>query len=282
MSVPPLPPPPPPFPSQPPPLSPSQTNAGRGGGSFRALAMYSWVSVFVGIGLNLTMIGIAGSGPTREMALAQAIVAGFAPVTGLLAGIIALFSILKYGRKGLLWPALSGICVWLLLAVLAFPAFNAARRKALQIRAAREKAAQLTPVAHIPNAVRVTDAALGFSFELPPDYTVFPADKKPAAYRYAYVKMNPGKAASVVAVETLPGTISLSHHLTERVLPGGKGWSLTSFSWRGLDLDGIRIPETISAGSYVTLKAQIQLKQQAIQLVFGGPADDEANVRALA
>jgi len=268
MSIPPLPPPPPPFPSQPPPLSPSQTNAGRGGGSFRALAMYSWVSVFVGIGLNLTMVGIAGSGPTREMALAQAIVAGFAPVTGLLAGIIALFAILKYGRKGLLWPALSGICVWLLLAVLAFPAFNVARRKALQVRAAREKAAQLAPVAHIPNAVRVTDAALGFSFELPPDYTVFPADKKPAAYRHAYVKMNPGKAASVVAVETLPGTISLSHHLTERVLPGG--------------LDGIRIPETISAGSYVTLKAQIPLKQQAIQLVFGGPADDEAKVRALA
>jgi hypothetical protein len=237
------------------------------------------LSIFVGMGVNITMLGAAHS------ALQKAIVAGFAPVTGLLAGIIALFAIPKYGRKGLLWPALSGICVWLLLlllAVIAIPSFNAARQKALQVRAAREKAARLTPVVHIPDAVRVSDAALGFSFELPPDYSAFPADKKPAGYRYAYLKMNSGKAASVVAVETLPGTISLSSHLTAKNLPAGKGWSLSIFSWRGLDVDGVRIPETTPAGSYVTIKVQIPLKQQAIQLAFGGPADDEANIRALA
>jgi hypothetical protein len=232
------------------------------------------------MGLNAVMLGIAP--PGREGAIAKAIVAGFAPVTGLLAGIIALIAIPKYGRKGLLWPALSGIGVWLLFACIALPAFNIARQKALQVRAAREKAAQLAPVVHLPDAVRVSDAALGFSFELPSGYTAFPADKKPAAYRYAYVKMTPGKVASVVAVETLPGTFSFSRHLTAKNLPAGKGWTLTSFSWRGLDVDGVRIPETTAAGSYVTLKAQIPLKQQAIQLAFGGPTDDEGNVRALA
>jgi hypothetical protein len=282
MSVPPVPPPPPPLPSQPPPFSPSLPNSRRGGGSFRALATYSWLSVFVCMAVNIAVFGAAHSTQTREEALHKAIVAAFVPITGLLAGIIALLAIPKYGRKGLLWPALSGICVWLLLAVIALPAFNAARQKSLQIRAAREKAAQLTPVAHLPDAVRVSDAALGFSFELPSGYTSFPADKKPAAYRYAYLKMNPAKAVSVVAVETLPGTISLSHHLTAKNLPAGKGWTLTSFSWRGLDVDGVRIPEITSAGSYVTIKVQIPLKQQAIQLAFGGPADDEANVRALA
>jgi hypothetical protein len=264
-----------------PPLGSSVPKAAAGR-SFRALATYSWASILLSVAVNLLMPGMAQSSHTREEVLGKAIVQALFAVTGLLAGIIALFGIPKYGRKGLLWPALCGTCVWLLLVALALPIFNAARQKALQVRASKAQQIQLTPVVHLPEAVRISDSKLGFSFELPPEYTPLPADKKPASYRYAYWKQVPGNAPSVVVVTTLNGTISPNDHLDPKSIPPGKAGSYTRFVWRGLEVDGFRVPETTPAGSYVTFQVQIPLKQQAIQIGFGGPGDDETTVRALA
>jgi hypothetical protein len=86
----------------------------------------------------------------------------------------------------------------------------------------------------------------------------------------------------VVLVKSLKGTIVPNEHLTSQYLPPGKNLTLTSFSWRGLDVDGVRVPEKIPSGDYVTLNVQIPLKRAAIQIGFGGPAASEASVRALA
>ena len=264
------------------PLPPPSLPNAAGGRSFRALATYSWASIFISIAAHFVVPGMAQPSHTREEAIGKAIISGFFAVTGLLAGIVALCVIPKYGRKGLLWPALSGICVWLLLGALAIPTFNAARRKALQARAAKAKQIQLAPVVHLPEAVRVSDSALGFSFEVPPDYAPMPADKKPASYRHAYLKQDPGKVPMAVVVTTLNRTFLPFDHLDPKKMPAGSAGSYTRFVWRGLEVDCVRVPESTPLGLYVTFQVQIPLKQEAIQIGFGGPADDEAKVRALA
>ena len=73
-------------------------------------------------------------------------------VSGVVAGIIALFGIRKYGKKGILIKALCGILIPVVLTVLAIPALLNARAKALQIQAnAKSVEAQLSLVAERVN-----------------------------------------------------------------------------------------------------------------------------------
>ncbi len=163
-----------------PPLGSSVPKAAAGR-SFRALATYSWASILLSVAVNLLMPGMAQSSHTREEVLGKAIVQALFAVTGLLAGIIALFGIPKYGRKGLLWPALCGTCTYgCLLVAIALPTFNAARQRALQVRANRRRSRSSSRRWSIcPRLSRISDSiSSGFSFELPPEYTPLPADKE--------------------------------------------------------------------------------------------------------
>jgi hypothetical protein len=70
----------------------------------------------------------------RPVALIVAIVSSLLILIGVICGIVALFGIRTYGKKGILAKALFGIIIPLVLAVVAIPNFMAARAKALKNR----------------------------------------------------------------------------------------------------------------------------------------------------
>lgn len=214
--------------------------------------------------------------------MGQAIVAGFLMLTGILCGIVALCVIPRYGAKGLLGPALTGLLLWLLLTAIAVPSFTRARGLALKARAAQSQRVALTPVLHIPGATRLQDAELDFSFDIASGYQAAPAESRPKQYRHLYGRPNASGAASVIGVSFLPGAKFPNQHLTSADIPAGRNASLVSFIWRGLPVDAFRVSEPSPQGDYVTFNVQIPLKKHTVQLAFGGPATKEAETRALA
>src|SRR4051794_38103557 len=82
------------------------------------LARASWMSVIIAFGINIALSAAGQSEWTRTI---SAVVGGSLALTGLVAGIVALCGVRRHGRQGLLWPAITGVCLWLLLFGLAVP-----------------------------------------------------------------------------------------------------------------------------------------------------------------
>ncbi|HTH49445.1 MAG TPA: hypothetical protein VMB21_18150 [Candidatus Limnocylindria bacterium] len=99
---------------------------------FHRAATFSLWAPLIGILVNLLMIPgrVAHPPQTRMDALASATLSGFVPVLGFLAGAVALCGIPKYGRAGILWKALTGMLIFLLLIAATIPALLKAREKA--------------------------------------------------------------------------------------------------------------------------------------------------------
>lgn len=98
----------------------------------RAATFCLW-SPFIAIAWNVFIV-IPGrnvhTSDTQTDAAANLFLAAFFPVLGILAGIIALFGIRRHGRTGILWKAVIGLSIFLLLALLAIPNFLKARQNA--------------------------------------------------------------------------------------------------------------------------------------------------------
>jgi len=246
------------------------------------MATFSWLSVPLCVVVNIIVQAGSAGHPTKESAIGQAIVAGFLMLSGILCGVVALCVVPRYGAKGLLGPALTGLLLWLLLAAIAVPTFTRVRERALKVRAAQTQRVDLAPVAHLPGATRLQDTELGFSFDLPAGYQAVPSASMPKQYRYAYIKPRDGEAASVLVVSLLGGTMRPNEHLSPADIPPGKGKTLTPFSWRGLSVDGFRVSEKSPQGEFITLNVQLPLKKRTVQIGFGGPVAKEAEIRALA
>lgn len=100
----------------------------------RAATFCLWAPL-IGILLNVFcwVPGRAAHPPaTRMDALADATVSAFVPVLGFLAGVVSLFGIRRYGRTGILWKALTGMTIFLLMVGAAIPALLKARSAARQ------------------------------------------------------------------------------------------------------------------------------------------------------
>ncbi|TCO90166.1 hypothetical protein EV701_11192 [Chthoniobacter flavus] len=247
------------------------------------MASFSWISIPLCIFANLALGSASVSHSTKESAMGNAIVIGFIALTGILCGIIALCGIPKYGTKGLLWPALTGILLWLGLGALAVPTFALVRKKAEAVLAARVRKVDFTPATHTPGAKRLQDAELAFSFDLPPGYQPVPAESVPKQFRYIYVKPGVGEPPSVIIVSLVGTGIPIAgQHVSPSDLPPGKDVTLTSFSWRGLAVDGFRVPEKTAQGNAINFNVQLPLKKRLVQVTFGGPATKEAALHSLA
>jgi hypothetical protein len=233
------------------------------------------MSIIIACGANIAVQAAAGQSASQASRIISAILVALLALIGVIAGIVALCGIRRYGHKGLLWPAVTGICLWLLLFGLAVPAF-------LQVRkiAALQKPTPLRPLVHSPSATRVQDAEMGFSFDLPEGYEPFPPAGKPQGYRHAFLRQVANEPNRVLLVNPLGGTLG-RQRLKPEEIPPGRGVSLTAFNWRGVQVDAIRVPEKLDDTDYLTFNVQIPLRRQAIQLGIGGPAESEPQLRAL-
>ena len=113
---------PPPLPPQaPPPGIPSL----RPTNSFpKQAALFSLVAPFVGFGIGI--FGQQAVQGNRAAAIILGCISTLLILTGFVLGIIALFGIKKYGKKGILGRAIAGVCingVIILLALIAIPSY---------------------------------------------------------------------------------------------------------------------------------------------------------------
>lgn len=203
------------------------------------------------------------------------IIMGVFVLFGIVSGIVALSAVPRYGSTKLLWPALTGLLLWLSCFALALPSFLRARKLA------QAKPTILLPVKHLPDAKRVEDVEMHFTFDLPEGFEPFPAAAKPAQYRHAFLRKIPNALGRVVLVQALDGPLPRLRTKPHE-MPASIASTHTTFEWRGLEVDGFRVPESINGTKSVTFNVQIPLRQRAVQLGFGGPAEAEAELRTLA
>jgi hypothetical protein len=253
---------------------------------FVRLAAASWVSFVIAILLDLALAGLAafvGARVKLILPIVFAIGLFALAATGILSGLIALYSVCRQGKKGILAPAIIGLSLWLVIGgvamAIAIPSFLRARERALALRGST----QLAPARHAPSAALLHDAELGFTLDLPQGYKPFPAGHNPLGYRYAYSKQGRGQPDRVFAVKPLGKVIAKGQHLHPNELQQGIGSTVVAFNWRGLPVDGGRVPEKFATiGEYVTFNIRVPLKQEGLLLTFGGPAAAEADLHALA
>lgn len=189
---------------------------------------------------------------------------------GIACGIIALCGVRRYGRRGLLVPSLIGLGIWLLLTVLSIP---------IIVRAySLSKALRLQPLVQSSNAKRVDDAVRGFSFELPDGYTPTDPAILGGGFSHGFVREVPDEMRRVLVVKPLNGFIT-HERLKAENLPKDSKSTIGTFNWRGVTVDGVRIPEEAEGQAYVTWNVQIPLRPRAIQISVGGPESAEPEIR---
>lgn len=245
---------------------------------FRQMAQASWVAPLIGLVVNLVLVfGLGG-----KSVLVSALSALFFMGGGVVLGIVALCGIPRYGRRGILIPALVGIGIPVVLAILALP----------NLRAAQERArphGPPEPATHSASAQLLKDDRLRFSMDIPDGFVDFPAGKAAPNVEHCFVRelSDAGGARLVVNVQRLDGIIPVGKSLLRddaaRHAPPGMKLDLIRKNWRGLPVDAI-VSETTPPGGarMVVYTVQIPLLPSAIQVNVGGPVSHRAEVERLA
>jgi hypothetical protein len=242
---------------------------------YRNLATYAWASILISIGAKLFLDAVLSEQPAIHF---RAIIISTSCwlLTGIVSAVIALTAVRRYGRKGILVPALIGIGVWLIPPALAVPQFLALRKQA-QARAASR--ITLQSLITDPTATRIVGKEPDFSVDIPKEFFKLDQNETPADTLYAFAKPS-GTAdlKDVIMVGILPGVIA----------PGGmdpkevpKGITLTSHSWRGVPVEGFRAELEQDGIAYVVIQVQVPLRPRAIQLGFATPQAKEADLPPL-
>ncbi len=103
---------------------------------FQKFASFCIWSPLVAIVVNLVTPKTPAT--SQSDVLASAVTAAIVPVIGILAGVFALFGMIRYGRARILWKSVIGLLIWALLAAAAIPAVNAVRAKVRSIQEQRK------------------------------------------------------------------------------------------------------------------------------------------------
>ncbi len=241
-------------------------------------AHLAWVLplVFTGAGVALAI----SQGSYHGRPIVPGIISGVGCLAGIGCGIFGLRGISDYRQSRRFMPAVTGISLGaalllcLALGALALPAIHRSRERAARMRV-EHPLGGLHPAVHNPDAQRLSDADVDFSFELPEKFGPFPSEKRPPEYKYAYFKPTPaGISAPMLFVQVL-GAVLPPRHLTREQVPPDKNLTLETFDWRGLSVDAVRASKKVGDGEYVTLTVRIPLKKGAIQISFGDLAENE-------
>lgn len=195
---------------------------------------------------------------------------------GLIAAILALLSIPRVGKKGILGYALVGIVLNGLLVAMVIHSFMLIRDIAArqQQTMPREEAVSFPPVFN--NSETVYNKALGYSFEIPEGFSRLPNTQ--ASMQYSFAKLNADSTPLVFNIEHLKGRIppkKIPFEILKSRSPFPIDAKLEEISadWQGFKLHGIRVAHNSTAGPVVLYIIEIPLSKRAIQLIVGGSAD---------
>jgi hypothetical protein len=102
---------------------------------FHRAATFCLWAPFIGILLNV-FVWVPGQAThppqTRMDAAANATLTASVPVMGFFAGVVSLFGIRRNGTRGILWKAVVGMLIFVLMILAAVPAFLKSRERARQ------------------------------------------------------------------------------------------------------------------------------------------------------
>jgi hypothetical protein len=244
--------------------------------SFQSLARASWIAPLIGIAVNIMLVGSGNSSRHTSWFVAVVFLGG-----GLLAGVVALGGIFKYGRKGILVPALIGIAIPVALAVLALPNFYAAKRRA-------RAHVPPQPAVHATAARILRDEKSRFSMDIPHGFEDWPEGAVAPNVLHCFARKLPGADDSrlVINVQRLNGTIPPNQPLRrEDVLqhaPPGTKLDLIQKKWRGFKVDTFVSEVSLNGVQAIVYGVQIPLVPRAIQINVGGPVFHRSEVEKLA
>jgi FtsH-binding integral membrane protein len=96
---------------------------------FHHAATYCLLAPFVALGANIVIAATrtADPHPTRIEVLVPAIILTLIILSGFVFGVISLFGIRRYGKAGILWKAVMGLLIVIIMFSLAIPSFLRAR-----------------------------------------------------------------------------------------------------------------------------------------------------------
>jgi hypothetical protein len=122
-------------------------------------------------------------------------------------------------------------------------------------------------------AEQIQDAQFRFSLTIPDGFERMPTlpPEKPK-WIYGFAKKGPDGARFAIVVEHMGGMLRRERLDRRDVLPGSQA-RLHTVRWQGFDIDAIEIPEEARGVALATIKAQVPLKPEAIQVTVVGPRD---------
>lgn len=122
-------------------------------------------------------------------------------------------------------------------------------------------------------AEQINDATYHFTMTIPEGFeraTQFPPGKP--KWLYAFTKKEADGTPVGIIVERMGAVIGREHLNVGDMPPGFRG-RLHRLSWRGFEIDAIENPEELNGVALVTIKAQVPLKPEALQVSVVAPAE---------
>jgi uncharacterized membrane protein len=216
-------------------------------------------------------------------------------VVGLVFGIMALAATRRHGREGIFGWAIVGTIIngiivisWLIFIPWMIKEFE--RDKAVQ----RQEMAGLTEqeassfAKVFPEGRLIYNARLGYSFEIPHDFSDNPKAKADPMFEYSFIRQNPDGSATAITIQNLGERIGkepLGQEDAKKMmgqLPPGSEVKLVKGRWTGFDIQGFQGRIAMRGGPIAVSAFQVPLAREAIQVNVGGPVKREAESRQIA
>ncbi len=125
-----------------------------------------------------------------------------------------------------------------------------------------------------------TNAELGYRFTLPDGFGPFPAGRsqQDVVDCWTEVAAASPSGALVLCVQRMHATLGRNRLKPEDAPASVR---LTTFKWKGFELDGIRSDTAQGGMPVVILATQVPLRHEAIQLIVAGPRDQAQRAEAI-
>lgn len=265
-----------------PPLQPMQLPA-----KIKQIAQFAVASPLVAWGIMMFLGDDVRS--SRWAALALGLVFVSMTVAGLIASIVALGLVRKYGRKGLLGWGLSGLLLNILMIMLFGIGIAAVLGKAKEARRdvlTAQQAADLPLLT--PGAQVLYDESYRYRLEVPPGFTHSPKAAENKQFVHMFELPMQDQSIALLTVEHLPGRISrdrvtpqILEKMATKLPAGSQVLQVRELHWQGIALDAIdmliQYPDELLLVSMV----QVPLLPRAIQIGVIGVPQNEETLRAI-
>ena len=138
----------------------------------------------------------------------------------------------------------------------------------------------LVPILALLLQVQATNAELGYRFTLPAGFTPFPEAQTQKDVLGCWSEETPASThgGMVLCVSRLHGVLP-REAMRQRDVPANT--RIVTFKWKGFDVQGLHTSASQNGEPVFALVAQVPLRREAVQVVFAGPADQEARGNTL-